>query len=92
MKAKAPTSGVTTVIMEEYSETDPSEEGGEFGAYQPPAPTPRPRPPRKDSVEETAAKETGRKSFSLFGKKSLDVSYSYLRFGVLTLTDSVAPA
>ena len=65
MKAKPPTSGAAAVIMEEFSETEPSEDGCEFGA-QPAhahAPLRMPHSPAADA----------RKSFSLFGKKSLEV-------------------
>ncbi|KAH9945035.1 uncharacterized protein BXZ73DRAFT_73257 [Epithele typhae] len=59
-------------IPEEYSETEPSEseEGGAEGEFGSGRVTVRPRPPRQDTAEAAAAKEEGRKSFSLFGKKS----------------------
>ena len=79
-KAKGPTSGAAAVIIEEYSETEPSSEGGEFGKATPVNPSQSlqdaatPGPPRTQVVDQSAAKQNNRKSFSLFGKKSLDVS------------------
>ncbi|KAI0707161.1 hypothetical protein C8Q76DRAFT_696430 [Earliella scabrosa] len=78
-KAKGPTSGAAAVIIEEYSETEPSSEGGEFGKATPVNPSQSlqdaatPGPPRTQVVDQSAAKQNNRKSFSLFGKKSLDI-------------------
>ena len=73
--------------MEEYSETEPSSEGGEFGMMTPVNPSQSqpqsqpqdaaspPRTQRIQAMDHSAAvKQNNRKSFSLFGKKSLDVS------------------
>lgn len=94
LKAKGP-SGAGAVIMEEYSETEPSSEGGEFGVLAPvnlsqPQGQAQPQSRTRSQAQETAApsrtpriqvaddsaavKQNNRKSFSLFGKKSLDVS------------------
>ncbi len=93
LKAKGKTPA--GVIMEEYSETDPSSEGGEgeFGtkpvALPQPSrqdgvavPRPRPQPQVNGNgrvqVLEAQTKANNRKSFSLFGKKSFDVSLSLI--------------
>ncbi|KAI0787470.1 hypothetical protein C8Q74DRAFT_1366348 [Fomes fomentarius] len=93
LKAKGP-SGAGAVIMEEYSETEPSSEGGEFGVLAPvnlsqPQGQAQPQSRTRSQAQETAApsrtpriqvaddsaavKQNNRKSFSLFGKKSLDI-------------------
>ncbi|KAI0635640.1 hypothetical protein C8Q77DRAFT_1071637 [Trametes polyzona] len=67
------------IIESSIEETDSSEEG-EFGEDVPaqvaPAvvPAARPRPPRTQTAEQAAEAQANRKSFSLFGKKSLDSS------------------
>ncbi|KAI0749709.1 hypothetical protein C8Q80DRAFT_1269545 [Daedaleopsis nitida] len=77
LKAKRRTSGAGAVIMEEYSETDPSSEDGEFGMAVHASPTQETgaaaaTAPRMRALDQSAAKQNNRKSFSLFGKKSLD--------------------
>ncbi len=77
MKTKASMKG--GLIQSSIEETDSSEEG-EFGqnvSFQPaPATVPaaRPRPQKQQTAEQAAEAQVNRKSFSLFGKKSLDVS------------------
>ncbi|TBU50344.1 hypothetical protein BD309DRAFT_380870 [Dichomitus squalens] len=96
-KAPGATTIAAPVIMEEFSETEPSSEEGEFGVMNVPAnaaasvaaasPVPVaavrprfsqegvavPRPPRSQTAEQAQEKAEGRKSFSLFGKKSLEI-------------------
>ena len=85
--SKVPGTGTSDAIPEEFSETEPSSEGGEFGMNVAPRPPvsagtrPRPsqegvavpRPVRAQTLDQTATKAQNRKSFSLFGKKSLEV-------------------
>ena len=81
--SKVPGTGAEAAIPEEFSETEPSSEGGEFGVVTPvPASTrPRasqegaavPRPVRAQTLGQATEKAQNRKSFSLFGKKSLEV-------------------
>ncbi|KAI0822484.1 hypothetical protein BC628DRAFT_662255 [Trametes gibbosa] len=66
------------LIQSSIEETDPSEEDdGEFGVapvVNVVPPTARPRPPRLQTAEQAVEGQLNRKSFSLFGKKSLDSS------------------
>ncbi|RPD59589.1 hypothetical protein L227DRAFT_611820 [Lentinus tigrinus ALCF2SS1-6] len=88
-KAKARERAAGGVIMEEYSETEPSSEGGEGGGefgvppVLPPkqeggggagGPRLRPQPSGRAQMLEAQTKAGNRISFSLFGKKSLDSS------------------
>ncbi|KAI0360178.1 hypothetical protein OH77DRAFT_906426 [Trametes cingulata] len=68
--------GAGGLIQSSIEETDSSEEG-EFGAgvpaqNAPVVPAARARPPRAQTAEQAAEAQANRKSFSLFGKKSLD--------------------
>ncbi|PIL35370.1 hypothetical protein GSI_02096 [Ganoderma sinense ZZ0214-1] len=84
-KVKVPGSGAAAAaIPEEFSETEPSSEGGEFGMNVTPVPVstrPRasqegvavPRPSRSQTLDQASEKAQNRKSFSLFGKKSLEM-------------------
>lgn len=77
MKTKASMPG--GIIQSSIEETDSSEEG-EFGQSVSTQAAPatvlaaRPRPQKQQTAEQVAEAQVNRKSFSLFGKKSLDVS------------------
>ncbi|KAI1797018.1 hypothetical protein LXA43DRAFT_499051 [Ganoderma leucocontextum] len=83
LTSKIPGAGAGAAIPEEFSETEPSSEGGEFGMITPvPASTRArpsqdgvavPRPTRAQTLDQAAEKTQNRKSFSLFGKKSLEM-------------------